>query len=106
MKPTVITFTTMKQFDRLMQWASRENLVWCSGTHPDSTPRTIRDSVQEYLRRENECALCVDENSWIGYGDAAFFRQAPSYSHYDIKTAQEILDIGIDCTIPEEKETT
>jgi hypothetical protein len=101
----VIIFKTMEEFDRLMLYAARENLVWTSGTPPNRTASYARARVSHYLHRDGNCAICVDKDHRIGYSPVKFYRDDPAFRDHTFKTAQEILDTGIDCTIPE-KETT
>ena len=106
MKPMVVIFKTMEEFDQLMRWASREHMLWCSRTHPADTTRAIHASVQGYLHRKGQCALRIDEHSRMGYSSVGFHREYAPFNSYEFKTAQEVLSMDINCTIPEEKETT
>ncbi len=106
MKPMVIIFTTMEEFDRLMLYAMQKSMVWRSGAPPSHTPISIRASVQNYLRRDGVCALCFEADGCMGYSSEQYHRNDPSYNDYEFKAAREVLETGIDCTIPETKETT
>ncbi len=106
MKPMVITFTTMEDFDRLMLYATQKNVVWRSGTHPSRTPIGIRAGVQDYLRQNGVCTLCFDSDGHMGYSSEQYHRNDPLYNDYEFKAAREVLKTGIDCTIPETEETT